>query len=299
MADARHRSGADGWAAKASSAIRRRSRNFLITALRTMLKPRDDWRVIIAVGLRRTGNHAVINWIKHQVDGPFLFYNNILAGEAAFLRFERELRFGGFSRPTLLLSYEDRLIDDIFDEELRGILADYACGARASAHLALILRDPHNLLASRAKRWPKWFARPEAREKMVTIYKEHARVFLGDAPPPAGVRLAPVNYNSFVADAGYRRRLAEHLETPFTDRGRDEVTSYGRGSSFDGQMRDGAAASMDVLGRWRAFENDPDFRAVVGDPVLIDLAQRVFGDCPPGLDRNVALGPVPFGISPS
>lgn len=267
-------------------------------------------RELRVIGMSRSGNHCIINWILRQVNGRSCFLNcaegktnpfitaRPLASGAAFkinydgFDIDRE-RAGLFSdKDYLIHSYEDCFLG-------------YACGDRFEAdHDAfvgrsarrfdvLVLRDPFNLFASRRK---MGVGMPEA--TALRIWKQHAREFLGVR---RYLRHAPlsISYNRWAACRDYRRAIADRLGLAFTDDGVDEVARCGGGSSFDGLRFDGRARGMPVSERWRHFAADPGYRRLF-DRETVDLARAIFGDLPaiervpaadaPGRERRGAAG---------
>ena len=61
------------------------------------------------------------------------------------------------------------------------------------------------------------------------------------------------------------------------DRGIDEVSSDGGGSSFSGQDFQNRASDMPVLHCWRQFVDDPEYVAAF-DEETVELSRRIFGD---------------------
>ena len=90
-----------------------------------------------------------------------------------------------------------------------------------------------------------------------------------------------ISFNAWFADEAYRRQIAESFGFSFSDRGRDEVSGDGGGSSFSGQEFQDRARDMDVLSRWRHFVNDPIYRSALDDET-IELSNRIFGDITAG-----------------
>jgi hypothetical protein len=240
-------------------------------------------------GMSRSGNHAFINWVLHQVPGRYCFLN-CCEGKANPFATPREMddgqRFrtniGGFDlererggahqrKDWLLFSYEDNFLGNAFSP-LFEREHDRWVGRSARRVDVLLLRDPYNLFASRLGRnWTHMSLATAAR-----IWKQHARAFGGPRPSPP---LLSVSYNRWVADRSYRGRVARTLGFPFTDAGIDRVPSCAGGSSFDGLSFDGAARRMRVLERWRAWVHEPAYRAVF-DARMVQLSRRVFGAMP-------------------
>ena len=243
---------------------------------------------IRAIGMSRSGNHFIINWILQQLGGRFCFLNcaegktnpyasaRPLDDGATYLTnipgfdLEREKRGHHAPKDWLIHSYEDSFLahacSRVFDEE-----HDRFVGRSGRRVDLLVVRDPYNLFASRARLGTA--LPPQAATR---IWKQHAKAFLGRSPHLRRETVR-VSYNAFVRSRRYRREVAGALGLDFSDRGIERVARCGGGSSFDGRAFDGQASCMRVLERWREFAGDPEFRTLL-DPELRALAGRIFPD---------------------
>jgi len=245
---------------------------------------------IIFLGMSRSGNHAVIDWIIRQQPGRVCFLNcaegkanpfetcRPLANGVPFvvnypgfsLEDERE---GRFSRKDLLLySYEDSFLRHVFSRELDK-RHDTWVGPSARQFRIILLRDPFNLFASRLQ-----MGAIQTPHTAVRLWKQHARRFLRLRKRGGENELA-ISYNEWVQSARYRESLAARLDIPFTDAGLDTVSSCAGGSSFDGHRFDGRGRQMPVFDRWRSFRDDSRYRALF-DEEVIALSDAAFGRLP-------------------
>lgn len=248
------------------------------------------------VGMSRSGNHAIINWILSQVEGRYLFLNcadpksnpfrtarSMGTGasyKANFADFDLEREREGHFAPKryLVHSYEDCFLgmvcSDVFEEQ-----HDVWVGSSARRLDVLILRDPFNLFASRKK--SGLYEERElpnfdlvTRRTAVRIWKQHARAFLGRysyfTQP-----VVRINYNRWTRDRSYRRQLAEEMGLAFTDAGFRQVPHAAGGSSFDGRAFDREADKMDVHRRWTHFADDPAYRQLF-DEEMVQFAREIF-----------------------
>lgn len=248
---------------------------------------------IRVIGMSRSGNHAIIQWIiKHATDrvcflncaepqtNPFetarpLNVDGTVCLEANYPQFRlEEEQQGQFSRKDLLIvSHEDVFLGwtsrGAYEEQ-----HDQLVGRSAMRFDALILRDPFNLFASRLKSGYGNVTPLTARK----MWKQHARELLGRSRLLKHRRV-PIAYNHWIADASYRRRIGEDFGLSVTGESFEEVPICGSGSSFDGLRCGGSASQMKVLDRWRHFADDPDYRAIF-DSEMIDLSEAIFGRIP-------------------
>ncbi len=228
------------------------------------------------LGMRRSGNHAIMNWILLQLKGSKVVLDNMQEHQP--LATPNKRLKPGFGKVNLLVSHEDRELNDFFltyNEE--------QFGKAKNKFSLLILRDPYNWLAS----WYAWqdelgirFRNDKAfRDHTINLWKDYARLYLKwQTEESKGSRQEiriSINYNQWVKSMEYRKALAQTLLINFTDKGRNKMSINGHGSSFDGMAFNGRASELNVLERWKQFESDPEFRALFDDEIK-NLAQQIF-----------------------
>lgn len=246
---------------------------------------RDELRI---VGMSRSGNHAIVNWILSQAAGrrcfancaepgtnPFLSARPLADGRAVVASFApfdvRAEQTGKHSRKDLLVySYEDCFLGTVANKVFE-CHHDKWVGPSMRRTDVLILRDPYNLFASRIRGGIGVVTQRTA----MRIWKQHARELLGNRRY-LNQRRVLIRYNQWTADRHYRRQLAKELHLPFTDAGRRQVPATGYGSSFDGLDYDGRADAMRTDERWRHFAGDPGFEAMFDEEARA-LSSRMFG----------------------
>jgi hypothetical protein len=244
--------------------------------------------------LRRSGSHAVIQWLLRQLSGRGAFLDNCAPGESPYtscylpdsvgvgvdLAAEREL--GPRPKDFLLYNYEGKELAEVFSAAAEARHDEWV-GTSARRVDLLVLRDPWNNLAS-LLRWARGDVHPIALAAVAAAahrFREYAREHLGEA---RRLRHSPtfVSFNRWVAEHPYREALAERLGVPFTDGGIDEVAPWGPtawGDSFDGLAYDGRARDMALGERFRWAAGDPFYRGLF-DAELVELSERLFGPIP-------------------
>lgn len=264
-----------------------------------MTADRSPRRLVRFVGLARSGNHAIINWVLRQLPGRWAFLNCVQCKTDPFRsarpmddgrralsnvpEFDLEAAAAGRRPPLdhLLLSMEDTFLKPGFGPAADAALE--AAGAVAPDRLdVIVLRDPYNLFASR--RGLEGFVLEPA--TALRVWRQHARAHLGER----AYRFHPtvcISFNRWAADRDYRREVAARLDLPFTDAGREEVPPCGGGSSFDGARMHGRASRMAVNERWRRFRDEPGYAALFDEQTRA-LAERLFPDIPAGEIRSLA-----------
>ncbi len=248
---------------------------------------------IRVVGLQRSGNHAVINWILSQETGRKCFLNYVDPKSNPFSTVKPDKLTGfsdGFSfkkeviQPTikdcLLYSYEDEELSNIFCEEFFKKHDQYVGKSKRIFNI-LIIRDPFNFFACRIQ-WLKDNHRTginlDSREstfRLIKLWKMYAKEYLGytNYLPPKKI---VVNFNFWFSCKNYRRKIANDLHIEHTDAG---INKCATASTFEDKKQDAFGASeLDVLNRWQPFTSDPIFKLVVQDEELISLSNKIFGE---------------------
>jgi hypothetical protein len=149
--------------------------------------------------------------------------------------------------------------------------------------LILVLRSPWNGLASSLKN-------PQVSPPRVILPAAHHAAWLEFAREHAGTtqhlattgcEVLPFIYDRWARSIDYRRTLAERLGVAFTDYGLEVVAEQGGGSSFDGVPTQLTGQALDVTARWRHFAQHPLMHALLADPEVRSLCEKIFGQPAP------------------
>ena len=210
-------------------------------------------------GMKRSGNHAVLEWLLPQMRCAFV--NNaiplgpILRGRpfpapAAFAAWlpRQEVANNAEVQNRLLVSLEDHdLSVSPFDHE--GL----------NLQRVLLVRQPEHLFSSRLRKaWrvdmPAYTRDYEdaVMQRAIGVWKQHARCYLsGDDAFPERVAIL---FDAWVSDPSYRAAVSSALGLGFDDAGFGRVADIGGGSSFDGTRYHGRGQEMNVLDRVSQLE---------------------------------------------
>jgi hypothetical protein len=249
-------------------------------------------REIRIVGMRRSGNHAITNWIRRQVRGEQIWYLNDVAPNVEPFRYHYEYvkdlypeylnrahsclqeSHGRLTpKDALILSYEDWPLPAMKGRRYER-RHSIDIGRSQQRYDVLVLRDPFNLLASRLQKGIRCCKKRSW--SFSRLWLAYAREFLGETNYLAQ-RFVPISYNDWFKDETYRAECAALLDLEGTDGGIEEVAGTGGGSSFSSREYNGRAQEMDVLNRWTVFRNDPEYLKAIRNPTLIEYAERIFG----------------------
>jgi len=219
----------------------------------------------IIAGMRRSGIHAVLDWLLSGLDSPHVVLNNVrldrVNPKENNTSFSDGYEDSGNPNEHIVIVFEDKRLS-VID---RCPLVKHILPGVDSVRKLVIIRDPYNLTASRVQR-TRHGARDTRPGRVARLWPSHAR---------AGSEWTRCVYNQWFADEKYRHDLADKSGLLACPPYPEHVAKAGRGSSFDGLKYDGNAASMAVLDRWRAFANDPQYRRIVDRPELAELSESI------------------------
>ncbi|MEM9484485.1 MAG: hypothetical protein AAGA83_12420 [Cyanobacteria bacterium P01_F01_bin.116] len=282
----------------------RKLKHFLEDTARTTIfnDPSEDiinQNEIRIFGLRRSGNHAVTNWLIKQMQGELFYINDVGANEnpyrekyEALLRsgclkgrhkLKREARGAFTKKEYLIYSYEDYALKKVTNAAFER-KHDLYFGKSVRKYDLLIFRDPFNMIASRLKgsefQNGYFLSTRSKRIQPEELWLTYAREWLGETNYLKNHKIL-VSYNQWVTDVNYRKELSASLGLEFSDAGFHEVQGFGGGSSFDGQSRHGEASQMNVLGRWRNFaDNEVYINTLNNNNQLWSYSEKIFGHIP-------------------
>ena len=260
---------------------------------------KNEFRI---VGLSRSGNHAIINWIINQLNGRYCFLNCVEPKHNPFftarpLNAKGEVfqtNIPGFNLPGeqsgvfsskdyLLYNYEDCFLGMLNHPSFKTNRERWV-GESLFTKDILIIRDTFNLFASRIKanlivgHQTHHGVNPISTFALKRIYKQHAREFLGEKKNLKDKVL--INYNRWFSDDEYRKEKADELGISFTDKGMEDVVACAGGSSFDGVRFSGNAKNMDLNSRWKKYASTDAYWDLFDDEI-VDLNRQIFGDIGP------------------
>ena len=191
-------------------------------------------KIIVCLGLQRSGNHAVLDWIA-SLFPSCAFHNDQphdLFADAAKLRG----LIDSCEADCVIFSFEDSankaadasrlLVDSVVP-----FPADLAAVADVSR--IAILRDPYNTWASRvaANERAAELGRPLTSDPSWELFR---RNWLALA---AAEGAKPILFNRWKDDRAYRQEICASLGGTYSERTLDKVSTQGSGSSFEGLPR--------------------------------------------------------------
>lgn len=249
-------------------------------------------------GLRRSGNHAIIDWLcRNSASAGTVFFNNCIRGRdpltahrgAEINRNWRKLPVDGGpgalraalaeagSDPMVVISYEDTVPPaDRSEKPVSHKLPDSAFD-----HQIVIYRGFLNWAASllhKIQRNPAYTA--VQRGLIMLRAVRNYDLMLQRLEGASAFALTGICYDRWVASAAYRRDLLASLGLPEKDNDLGAVPHYGGGSSFQPDAETGAELQTDR--RSAAMATDPEYRMILWlaaqDPEFIARLRPGFPD---------------------
>lgn len=250
-------------------------------------------RVVRAFGMRRSGNHAIADWIlRNSASQSSLFLNNCAFGKSPMSSFQSieinrqkcpaqtaKADLAGTCAPAgegalLLISYEDKVPGDgKRGTEVSGPVPDTAIDVDL-----VIVRSFLNWSASllRKLQGNAGYSTLGRAVVMLRAIEGYGRM-LAVAETPGVVAIC---YDDWLALPDYRATKLARLGLDSLDNTIGPVSTYGGGSSFQKDVSD--AGDLLTGGRSQQMANDPDYRDILRvasrDTALTDRLARIFPD---------------------
>ncbi len=239
-------------------------------------------RVLRVYGMRRSGNHAIIDWMmRNAPDGAGLFLNNCKPNRdplktasgislyeggvvAPYDRAKDKVRAAG-EAPFTLVSYEDRM-----PSPARSPLFN------APETRVIIYRSFLHWAASllRKIQGNAGYGPLERMRVMMQAMRTYDEIL--DRVQEADV--VSVCYDDWVSDEDYRRAALDRLDLPGRDLDLGAVQRYGGGSSFQGKKAE--VADLDTGQRAAQMAGDLEYQLVLWtaarDLVFMERLANIF-----------------------
>ena len=244
---------------------------------------------IRVVGLKRSGNHGIITWIRRHYNEGVWHLNDVSPLKNPYRHLcehypkealKQEAK-GIFSKKECLIyNYENYTLESITNSIFEKKHNLYL-GTSHTRYDLLILRDPYNTFASILKgqintnNFTYLHTHPKNQKSIAELWLDYAKEFLGKTNYLKHNRVM-VSYNQWVSDKDYRKNISQKLGLDFCDTGFNVVKNYGGGSSFHGTEFNNQASKMDVLNRWQEFIDDKEYKKMFSNEI-IEYSQKIFG----------------------
>lgn len=270
--------------------------------------------VLRAFGMRRSGNHAIANWLQRNAPGgKSVFLNNCKNAKSPLEHFAGIEVNGAWVRQRgaaqdlprltreagdgamLLITYEDTSPAEFLRERKVSGSFNEALIDRE----VLIYRSFLNWSASLLKKLQgnPGYSVSQRNAILMRSFDRYTRL-LGILDIAQADEVTGICYDDWFAGEEYRAETLQKLGLELRDNAVGDVQKYGGGSSFQKQATD--PQQLDTQNRWRQMAGDPCFQAVLmlatQDDALMDVVSRRFPADAAVLTRLAANAPIPEGI---
>jgi len=226
------------------------------------------------IGMMRSGHHAIANWIFNQAKETVFFINRIQGKKIHYTNID----FTFWKPDYFIYNFEDEKIEQVIEAISR---IKFFYDLEENYKYIVVIRDPYNLFASRAKKEEDLKSVGKNTTSMVgnltseaiELWKELAYEYL-DNKSILKNKIC-VNYNLWSSCKKYRQKLAKKIGIYFTDEGFREVPVFGNGSSFDFMKYNGNAQNMKIHERYKEYSNCSWFKSIF-DKETKELSQHIF-----------------------
>lgn len=228
-------------------------------------------RAVRVFGMRRSGNHAIINWmLRNAPDGGAVFLNNcVMNRDPVKTHKTLEVFFDG----TELSFPPDMGLQAKFDMAGQGPVAFVSCEDVMPPTPVRELtpawprKAPEETVVIIFRSFLNWSASllqklmgndklgPIARMRILTMA---CKTYAAGLQLTRKKSVIPICYDDWYAKDTYRSHVLEQLGFPQRDNSLGQVQRYGGGSSFQADAAD--ARELTSLGRADQLANDPEYK---------------------------------------
>tara|TARA_R110000824_G_scaffold93267_1_gene225698 strand:- start:1013 stop:1780 length:768 start_codon:yes stop_codon:yes gene_type:complete len=234
-------------------------------------------------GMKRGGNHALQNWILPKFKGGVYFNNNAdfkpvakkkhSDGLDCLKRYDHISKASRDKNDVVFIGYEDLLLSYCLAHPSNH---NNVYGAYDKYRDIFVVRDPYNLFASRAKHYDHGVGSPrdlcvQKRHdfpRLVMLWKDMAKRLLDTRDREIGIY-----YDEWFVNKGYRKSLCDWMGVEFSDKGKELVSAWGGGSSFDRTNK--PAHKMGVLDRKNQYKDYEFYYKLTEDKELNELLDTI------------------------
>ncbi|MCF6231972.1 MAG: hypothetical protein L3J36_02530 [Rhodobacteraceae bacterium] len=253
--------------------------------LQDRLAHKDQWDqlgfvpglVVRACGMRRSGNHAILNWLQRNAPSQgAVFLNNCKPGanpidnfatieinaKQMFLKPGKD-RLVAATAPVsdgamFLFSIEDNSPADFLRK--RALSGNFDA-AQIDADL-LIYRSFLNWSASLLKKMQPNDGYSLSRRTSIILHAidKYTRLLDLIMQSEGTQGVVPICYDAWATSLTYRADILNRLNLPIRDNSLGAVQHYGGGSSFQKQAQ--SPQDLQTARRWQQMSDDPEFQAI-------------------------------------
>ncbi|MFM5888092.1 MAG: hypothetical protein ACKOQS_07350 [Dolichospermum sp.] len=259
-------------------------------------------QIYVTISLQRSGQHAIINWLCHQIQSIVHFNNcDLIRKNLSISPISRDQKIISYvnqnqkeaignktyigndfslirnelkQAKNLLYSFEDFSLNHNFLKKMTKF---------SNVKVVFILRDPYNCFASSLKRRERLSGLDINRNLDINKKKALFITYLEQTlniKDYLHVPIVAIDYTKWLTSINYRSSILTQLDIPWSSEADSyslkEVQSFGGGSSFSGTNIDAEYLHSQVLQRWHEYKDDPEYRELLSDEYLLQLSDGFF-----------------------
>lgn len=230
-------------------------------------------KVYFFVGIKRSGNHAILNWLYKMIPN-YIHLNNLRINSLNVKHYKKHLTNKDEFKSNEIYSDNSwipftknhNLIISLENQDLNIVktrINKFVNQSKVDHEIILLIRSPHNNMASV---W-KIFSRQKYKDTLDSTMDKHIKLWFDYAEEAIHNKLfgscKVVLYDRWFMDQQYRSNIANNFDLQFDDSNFEVIYRHGS-SSFDGYKYQNNASKMDVLNRFDALSRDTDFLTKIG-----------------------------------
>lgn len=226
---------------------------------------------ILLVSTKRSGHHAVIHWLAMQMPETVRHYNDMRPGKMVRGIFKH---VGGSTGETYEGNDTHTSIYSLEDCPMEWVHKILKALREQGKDLTpiIVIRDLRNTVASIIKSTSRHVLTNRL-DQLIYSWRSYVYRYI----KKQNEKEFFIFFDKWFQDKAYREQICESLGIPFTDEGLNQLSTYAGGSSFDGKRFQKNAQEMDVLHRYKVFENDPVYHKYCTRE-LLKINEFIFGE---------------------
>lgn len=245
---------------------------------------------IFTMGIRRSGNHAIAQWLMPQINEKLIYFNDFdfsqinseklldirkisyIEGDNETLKYDLKKD----NNVPILYGLENQSINDFFnkykkwEDIFNNILESKQQEPISNDNTYInIIRNPWNNVASELQ----WFYnRGNFNVELDKLYELWDEYY--DNWNNKNNNITTIIYDKWFISEDYRKEISKKLNINFTDKNLNKIHQTGNGSSFTKQLYNGLAQKMNVLRRYDEIKNFPDMQIFLNSTKSKELADK-------------------------
>lgn len=228
--------------------------------------------------LMRSGSHIITNWIYSQLNGD-VNYLHAINNPRYKVDYRRVLKKANWennfnykpinttNKKILLYNFQHVDVESLQKNPFLNFVNS------SVKRSVLIVRSPENYIASASYFINEGLMLTDSEDQEIEVWKDYVAKCIKYIESYSCI----IYFDKFISDKNYRDYLFDLLIlNNKTEKCLDKCPYYGGGSSFDkDKYKDGNASQMDVLNRWKYFEDEMWMQEILKRKDILKLKQQI------------------------